>query len=163
MQKSWFERVEDYLDEVEQIAAEIDETLKRTRLETSELKSPEVMRSNASLMESLAALETKIAQREQLLHAEDAPQTGGTLTEKIQRSTDSSRKDLAIRCQTVSALISTVNQRAVSLFVCQFHLAQLSGDIVRLLAGQTAPPTYQAPNRNEKKAELGGGLFNEAA
>ena len=105
----------------------------------------------------------EIAEREQLLCAEDAPQLGVTLTEKIQHDAHPRSQALAERCRAVSAMISTVNQRAISLFVCQFHLAQLGSDIVRLLAGQTSPPTYQAPNRSEKSSDLGGGLFNEAA
>ncbi len=163
MHQSWFDRVESYLDEVEEIAGKIDETLKSTRLETSEFNAVEVERQNVSLMESLALLEMKIAEREQLLQAEDAPQIGVTLTEKIVRSASTQSQGLAERCRAVSAMVSTVNQRAISLFVCQFHLSQLGSDIVRLLAGQTSPPTYQAPNRSEKSSDLGGGLFNEAA
>ena len=163
MHPSWFQRVERYLDDVEAVAAQLDATLKNARLDTSEFNVPGVDSANATLLESLAALEQKIADRESLRRAEDAPEAGASLTEKLQRCPQAQGQNLAPRCQEVSQLISIINQRAISLFVCQFHLSQLSGDIIRLLAGQTAPPTYQAPNRGEKKGELGGGLFNEAA
>ncbi len=163
MHPSWFDRVEFYLNAVEEIAAQIETTLKSARLDTSELNAEAVDQANAAMLESLAVLEQRIVQREQLLQAEDAPIPGVTLTEKIEGSGHARRRELAERCRSVSLSISSINQRAVSLFVCQFHLSQMSGEIIRLLAGQIAPPTYQAPNRSDKKSELGGGLFNEAA
>lgn len=160
---NWFARVETYLDEIEPLVAGLDQMLQTMRVETSEMNPEAVQHGHAQLMEALSTLEQKIAQREELLCSEEAPQRGATLTEKLLQSGSASSRLLSDRCRSTSAKIASVNQRAVALFVCQFHLSQLSGEIIRLLAGQTAPTTYQSPSRQQSRENLGGGLFNEAA
>ncbi len=163
MKQSWYGCVESYLSEVEIIAQQIDRTLDETRLETRRLEAAEVEHANSRLLEVLAALELKIEQRQSLLSAEDAPKSGTTLTEKLQGCGEAGVEELLARCRSVSEMISSINQRAISLFVCQFHLSQLSTDIVRLLAGQASPATYAAPTQAEKPGDLAGGLLDEAA
>ena len=163
MEPSWFARVASYLVELEQVADKIDQALQSTRIETGDYKVEDAKAHHGRLMESLGLLEAKIAEREELLKASDAPTTGVTLTDKIKDSALPGSRALTARCQAVSQRISTVNQRAISVFVCQFHLSQVTSDIVRLLAGQTLKATYHAPNQSQGRGEPGGGLFNEAA
>ena len=163
MDQSWYARVQCYLDDLEAIALQIDRTLEETRVETKRLDALEVQKANTRLLEALAALESKIEQRQSLLSAADAPKSGTTLTEKLQSCGDSSDEKLVARCRRVSEMISSINYRAISLFVCQFHLSQLSTDVVRLLAGQASPATYGAPTQAEKPGDLAGGLLDEAA
>jgi hypothetical protein len=161
--QSWYSRVQSYLDDLEGIARQIDQTLEQTGVETKRLDAAEVEQANSRLLEALAALESKVDQRQSLLSAADAPKLGTVLTEKLQRCGEPAGEILVARCRSVSDMISSINQRAISLFVCQFQLAQLSTDIIRLLAGQDAPATYNAPTRAEKPGDLAGGLLDEAA
>lgn len=163
MEPSWLDRVVRYLDEVESVARQLDQALQQTSLMASRWDAGGVGQGNASLSESVVALETKVAERDELLHADDAPTNGMSLTEKVLRAGHPESDVIGSRCREVASTIATVNQRAVSLFVVQFHLWQFSLELVRLLTGQNAPQTYSDPNRHEKKFEVGGGLFDEAA
>lgn len=109
----------------------------------------------ATLIEELAEL---IKKREVLLQDEDAPQRGMTLVDKLFSTQEIEDARIAKRCQKVAGTVETTHTRAVSLFVCQYHLAALSTDLVRLLSGERNPPTYA-----KKQTQHRGGLFNEAA
>ena len=112
------------------------------------------------LAASLAELETRVAQREVLLRATDAPQSGLTLTAKLESSKDQRSKMLGQRCELIGEMMAEINNQAVSLFVCQFHLANLTEDVVRIMAGVSEPTTYGNGNKPET---LGGNLFSESA
>lgn len=161
MNNEWPERVENYVDQVEQIAMAIDLILDQIKLESAGGDSGNVQESTTDLEQSLVKLEHKIAEREELLRDPDAPVTGATLAEKLGGTGRDQDAQLSRRCEQIAGLIGSTHHRAISIFVCQFHLAELSTELVRLMVGASLPATYGAPN--ECSTTPGGGLFNESA
>ncbi len=167
MNQTWAERVSVYLDELQQCAVAIDGILDQSNVHTVKLDHAMVQQSTDDLSAALDELKQKFSEREDLLGADDAPPVGASLTEKLSRSEHSvhrdlvAHRDLAARCSEIADVVAMANQRAVSLFVCQYHLLDLSSDIVRMLTGAMAPPTYGADAN--RSAGGGGTLFNEAA
>jgi len=160
MSQPWNDRVEAYVERLRQITTSIAETLDDTRVNTLAPDSEELNAQASKLAASIRSLETMVDEREALLHAEDAPPTGITLTEKLlaTRRIDDAR--LARQCREVSGELEATHQRAVSLFVCQFHLANFGKELLQLLSGSLEGATYgDGPSRTGQ----GGGLFNEAA
>ncbi len=160
MNPTWIERLADYLDQLQAICETIDLILDNVNVNTVALHHAEVERSTTELTQALKELESKVAERDELLRAEDAPQIGSSLTEKLRRSNHIDRERLITRCDQIAETIGMANQRAVSLFVCQYHLVDTSNHIIRLLSGVLTPPTYgDEPNQH---SHHGGALFNEA-
>ncbi len=160
---NWFERVEAYLDELERTATTIDMILDETRVYTVNVQGGKVSESTRQLQENLVKLEEMIAQRELLLRDPDAPQRGLTLSTKLLGTLRIEDARLAKRCRELSATIEMAHTRAVSLFVCQYHLADLTTDLVLTLTRTSAPQTYQSSATAKVPIKGGGGLFNEAA
>lgn len=170
----WLTRVEAYLNELEVAADELARHMKQMKVDqvpTPQTGSEARVGIDGSLAVSVNAateqlagclsdLEGKVAQRELLLRASDAPQMGLTLAEKLEASKDPRSRGLHQRCQMISEMMSDINNHALSLFVCQFHLANLTDDVVRVMAGVPEPTTYGDKSRSET---LGGNLFNESA
>lgn len=161
MSESWRRHVSIYVDQLEEVARSIDEILTQTQVDTTQANSEQVDQSRIRLQQALARLEEKVAQREDLLKSSDAPESGISLTEKLKSTRHIEDARLATRCEQVADLIASTNDRAVALFVCQFHLAQFSNEIVRLISGNTFPETYGQSQSNPPRS--GGGLFNESA
>ena len=161
MSDRWRTQVATYVDQLEEIANSIDSILAQTLIDTTQVECEQVDQSTTQLQEALIRLEEKIAQRDELLKSPDAPQQGISLTEKLKGTRNIDDARLARRCEQVAALIASTNDRAISLFVCQYHLAECSGDIVRLMSGNTLPATYDPSQRHPPRAS--GGLFNESA
>ena len=111
--------------------------------------------------EHLAVLEDLVARREELLKSCDAPQRGHSLTEKLQ-SMEEDHGPLLERFDQVSRLVAEVNHRAVSLFVCQFHLAEFGNQLIRIVAGEEAIGTY-CVDGSESAPGAGGGLLDDVA
>ncbi len=160
---NWAQRVETYLDELEQTANAIDVILDDTRIQTIGVRVGEVDQSTRELQAALEDLESKITQREELLRDPDSPPDGLTLSAKLLGSHRIEDARLAMRCRQLAATIEMTHTRAVSLFVCQFHLAGLTTDLVRTLTRTDGPQTYQSAKKGDAKAKSGGGLFDEAA
>ncbi len=160
--ESWSERVLRYVDALETAASEIDGLLRRCRVDTENVQSPEVHATMQGLTAQLARLEELVADREALLEADDAPNHGTTLTEKLASTSSHFDNQLAKRCHQVSLLVADVNHRAVSLFVCQYHLAEFGSQLIRLVAGEDIKPTYKVDGRPDSTGP-GGGLLDEAA
>ena len=156
--KAWIERTAEYIDQLEALVEQIDEQFQITQVDTTKVDATAVGEATIKLREGLVALEQKVADRDQLLRADDVPSRGTTLIEIL---TQSKEPMLAKRADQVAQQIGLTHQRAMSLFVCQFHLSNLTGDLVRIMTGADAPATYGG----EKNAPLApqGGLFNEAA
>ncbi|TWU59846.1 hypothetical protein Poly51_01190 [Rubripirellula tenax] len=159
----WTNRVETYLNELEQTAEIIDLILDETRVRTIGVQTDDVSESTRQLKDALADLETKIAEREDLLRDADAPPSGLTLTEKLAGSLRIEDARLASRCRDLAGTIQKTHTRAVSLFVCQYHLADLTTNLVGILSGASRLQTYRAINDTERPSKAGGGLFDEAA
>ncbi len=162
----WSSRVEHYLNELEECANTIDLVLDETRVHAVAVKPGEVDESTRQLQAALTILETKIAQRDVLLRDDDAPPEGLTLVAKLRSTLHVDDERLARRCETIAGTIEMAHTRAVSLFVCQYHLADLTENLVRVMTRTEKPQTYNASGSKQKPSSTGsrgGGLFDEAA
>lgn len=162
---TWSQRVSAYVDELSEVAETIDLILDETRIRTIGLRPGEVDASTQQLAASVERLETMIARREELLRADDAPQRGLSLSEKLLYSRRIDDARLAQRCGEVAKAIDTTHHRATALFVCQYHLTHFQQELLQRLSGATAPPTY-GPGHQTRTATRNnrtGGLFNDAA
>lgn len=162
----WADRVETYLDELELCANTIDMILDETRVQAVAVEAGKVDQSTLHLQETLATLESKIAEREALLRDPEAPPEGLTLVAKLRSSLHVDDERLARRCQQIAESIEMTHTRAVSLFVCQYNLADLTSNLVRIMTRTDTPQTYSPSQSSPKKfrsKSTGGGLFDEAA
>ncbi|SRR6056297_743608 len=164
-QANWNRRVEEYVQRLAEVNETIDLILDDTRVGTLNVRPEEVEASREALVEAIGRLEAMLPEREDLLRDDDAPKTGITLREKLLSTRRIDDAALARRCDEVSAQIELTRERAISLFVCHFHLAALGQDLIDLLSGQAGPTTYgkQIGQPGNRQRESGGGLFNEAA
>ncbi|MDG2224058.1 MAG: hypothetical protein P8L85_21940 [Rubripirellula sp.] len=161
MSHAWTSQVQDYVDELGSTAKQIDRLLKQCRVDTESVKTAELQAVMQQVSEQLATLEEFVARREDLLESADAPQSGHTLTAKLQ-SLEGDHRPLVERCEQVSRLVADVNHRAVSLFVCQFHLAEFGNQLIRIVAGEEAKGTYTVDGRDSEPGP-GGGLLDDVA
>ena len=158
--EAWIARIGDYLDQLEQTVGAIDEFLQKTDVDTSAGNPDELEQSTARLTSMLAELESKIGERSELLRADDAPPEGNTLAQKLRQCPDTLAAALAERCDLLGRRISLVHQRSISTFVCQYHLAEFSGELVRLIAGEEPQATYDTSDSGPN--HIRGGLLNES-
>jgi hypothetical protein len=163
-QSTWTGRVEQYVETLDQLADKIDLILDETRVGTLGVKDGKINESTVQLQVALAELEEMVAKRDTLLRDVDAPTDGTTLTEKLKSTFHIDDARLARRCEEVSEKVQLTHQRAMSLFVCQFHLADLTSEILKTISGSAAPDTYKKDSKGSKHRPTGqGGLFDEAA
>lgn len=160
MADNWSERVSDFVDRLEALTDQVGALLEQTGIDTAAVNASEVERSMGPLRSALAGLQELVAERQQLLAAADAPQPGLSLMEKLRSTGRLDDASLARRCQRLAGRITDVHQRAMSIFVCQFHLAELSEDLVRLISGAGLPRTY---GPSSQPGPAAGGLFNKSA
>ena len=164
MHNSWLERVDEYLDVLQNCVENLDDALDNTRLGTSTLNTTQVGEGTAHLSECLKELEALIAERKVLLDADDAPLRGVSLRDVLKRCIDPGAEKLAQRCQQLSNSVDLSRERAVSLFVCQFHLGDLSSHLLALLrSGADHGATYQRGIAEIRRNDGGGSVFNKAA
>jgi len=161
----WAERVAAYVDELADVTETIEVILDDTRVRTVGLEPGRVDGSTKQLAAAISRLEAMVERREELLHAEDAPQEGLSLSEKLLRSRQIEHARLARRCGELAHAIDEAHHRAVGLFVCQYHLAQFQQDLLQRLSGAAGPATYDRSGQTSKRppASRNGGLFNDAA
>ena len=157
---TWPARVVEYLDELEIAVDTVQKMIADTRLKTKVGSANEVGDSAAELLGAVTQLESMVENRERLLSDENAPPTGTTLIEKLDSLDE---VELVNRSRAIAATIASTHSAAVSLFVCQYHLANYSQDVLRLLAGIDTPSTYDRSSKGENKQRGGGRLFNDAA
>lgn len=157
---TWLDRVVAYLDELETVAATLQRMIADTRLQTKAGSAKEVEASSAELLAALTRLESRVEERERLLSADDAPPTGTTLIEKLDSLDE---VGLVKRSRSIAAVIASTHNAAVSLFVCHYHLANYSQEVLRFLSGIDTPSTYGRSSEGDAKQRGGGRLFNDAA
>ncbi|KAA1259522.1 hypothetical protein LF1_20560 [Rubripirellula obstinata] len=163
-QQKWISRVEHYVETLDQLSEKIDLILDETRMGTLGAKSQEINESTAQLEVALVELEAMVAKRDDLLRATDAPENGTTLTEKLKSTFHIDDARLARRCEEVSEKVKLTHERATALFVCQFHLADLTSDLLKTISGSQTPETYKKDSAGSQHRPTGqGGLFDEAA
>lgn len=158
MSFTWSQRVSSYLDELLTATETIDLILDTMQLATRNFQLEKIETSTKQLATSIEELAELIKKREILLQDDEAPARGMTLVDKLFSTHEIEDARIAKRCQKVAGTVETTHTRAVSLFVCQYHLTALSTDLVRVLSGERNPPTYA-----KKQAQHRGGLFNESA
>lgn len=155
---TWTERTIRYLDQLAQLVDRIENQLQQTRISATG-DGPQAVSSTASqLQQALGELEQTVADRHDLLIADDAPQVGDTLAKKLMSLAEAG---LADQCERLGSRIADVHQQSVSVFVCQYHLADLTTDLVRLMTGASRPATYDRVEN--RPLTTPGGLFNESA
>lgn len=163
-QQHWVGRVEHYVETLDQLSERIDLILDDTRMGTLGAKEQQINESTQQLQIALAQLEEMVAKRDELLRADDAPKGGATLTEKLKSTFHIDDARLARRCEEVSGKVKLTHERATALFVCQFHLADLTSDILKTISGSQTPDTYKKDSAGSQHRPTGqGGLFDEAA
>jgi len=155
---TWTERTTAYLDQLAELVDQIDGHLQQTRIDPGAEAPGTVSVTTERLRQALGDLERVVAGRQNLLVADDAPEAGDTIAKKL---TSLGEPELADRCSQLGTRIADVHHQAVSVFVCQYHLADLTTDLVRLMTGATEPATYGGDDN--QPVSTPGGLFNEAA
>lgn len=163
MPNGWTERVSDYLDQLQNCVERLDDALDEMRVGTRRLEMNQVNQSHVHLAAALEDLESLIAEREDLIRATDAPASGITIREILAKQDDLFSKTLSQRCQRVSKDIDASRERAVALFVCQFHLADLSQSLLSLLRGTPGRATYDNASDVRKPTDVGGSILNKSA
>ncbi len=155
---AWTERVAVYVEHLEHLVDEVDRILQDTQVDVTRPAPTKTNEMTERLRLRLDELEQQIAERELLLRAADAPPTGVTLIQKLDHLNQS---ELARHADEVAERIQLAHQRSMSLFVCQFHLSNLTTDLVRVLTGGDYPATYGG--RDTTLSTPQGGLFNKSA
>jgi len=160
----WVDRVSDYLDQLQNCVHKLDESLDEMRTGTARLELAHVDQSHHQLVAALGNLELLIAAREDLIRASDAPASGFTIREILGKQDDIFSQSLSQRCQKLSKDIDSSRQRAVALFVCQFHLADLSDSLLSLLRGTPGRlATYSNASDVRRPVDAGGSILNKSA
>ncbi|TWT74365.1 hypothetical protein [Allorhodopirellula solitaria] len=131
---SWREQVASYLIEATGIANSIDLILDETRMVAPRRGSDEIDESTQQLIVAISDLERMVEKRNGLLRAADAPPVGLSLSEKLLSTRRIEDARLARLCGEVADQIALTHERAMSLFICQYHLAGSSHDIGAILA-----------------------------
>ena len=161
---SWASRVSEYLDKLQNCVERLDDALDEMRMGTKRLAMSQVDQSHVNLAAALEELELLIAAREDLIRAEDTPGLGMTIRDILANQNDNFSQSLSQRCQKLSQDIDTSRERAVALFVCQFHLADLSESLLTLLRGAPGHrATYGNASDTRRPADIGGSLLNKSA
>ena len=164
---TWHQRISDDVARLERVADSIESILSKSKVSTAELDHRGVTAESRELIEAVGKLETLVAERESLLLDAEAPAHGTTLLEKLRASHPDRDNALVSRAKRISEMVAVSHQRALSLFVCQFHLASYTSDVVRMLSGTDTPPTYRASSnvygKSQPEQTGGGRLFNDAA
>jgi hypothetical protein len=164
MQSSWMDRVSQYLDSLQTCVENLNDALDETRVGTTSLNSKQVGQGTDELSACLQDLERLIAERTQLLSADDVPFAGVSLRDILNRCPDPSAAPLADRCAKLSRDVDLSRERAVALFVCQFHLSDLSSHLLALLrSGADHGSTYERGKSDVKRPGIAGSVFNKAA
>lgn len=165
----WRERLLTYLNALESSVFEVKQILEQAKVDTARVDQTQLKLLMDQLQEALARFEIFVAKRQELLDADDAPvgQASGkvatTLSEMLRQTGSIQDAELADHCDGVSAQIEQTHHHALSLFVCQYHLADFTSDVVRSLAGIKPPSTYSQGVEQSTDVNGSGGLFNEAA
>ncbi len=160
----WAARVSDYLDQLQSCVERLDDALDEMRMGTKRLEISQVDQSHQDLAAALKNLELLIADREDLIHADDAPAQGITIREILGKQDDDFSQSLSQRCMRISKDVDASRERAVTLFVCQFHLADLSQSLLALLRGTPSrQATYDNASDVRRPTDMGGSILNKSA
>ncbi|HBJ35122.1 MAG TPA: hypothetical protein DDZ51_10285 [Planctomycetaceae bacterium] len=160
----WTTRVSDYLDQLQSCVERLDESLDEMRMGTKRLEISQVDQSHQELAAALEDLESLIAAREELIRADDAPGPGMTIRDILATQDDEFSQSLVQRCSRISKDVDASRERAVALFVCQFHLADLSQSLLSIMRGTPGrQTTYNNASDVRRPTDVGGSILNKSA
>lgn len=162
----WNQAVDRYLTQLAELTLSIDANLDRLRIDVIESGPGSMEPSLLALIADLKTLEEMVLRREHLIADPSAPPEGFTLREKLLSTRHIDDARLAARGDEIVRMVESTHQRATAMFVCQFHLSQLTTDMIRTLTHQTGSQTYGPPIRRgttDPGNTSGGSLFNDAA
>jgi 16S rRNA G1207 methylase RsmC len=161
---SWHQRVALYLDDLHNCIEQLNEALYAMRAATTDRVLPQLELSQRRLAETLKSLELMISARHELITAGDAPAAGQSLREILKSAGGKDSDELAARCKQLAKEVELSRERAVAVFVCQFHLSDLSGHLLTLLRGVPSPnATYQQGGAVRRPIAGSGSLLNQSA
>ena len=162
----WLADVSAYVDRLESSTAEINASLDDLRLSTIEAGPSKIEPSLVELATRLARLEKLVLDRDELVRRDDSP---GCLTlfDGLLSLRTVEAAALAKRCRRAADGVADTHGRATSLFVCHYHLQDLTAGLLRVVTGDTRGETYGRPGTQPSGGEThtrpDGGIFDEAA
>ncbi len=161
---AWHQRVATYLDQLQSCIEQLNDSLYEMRAATTSMALPQLETSQHQLVKTLADLESLIAVRQELISAVDAPGPGLSLRDILNGASGSSSDALAARCKTLAEEVELSRERAIAVFVCQFHLSDLSEHLITLLRGVPRPnATYENGGHARRPPASSGSLLNQSA
>jgi len=111
MQNDWMRRVSEYLDSLQSCVETLNEALDETRVGTMTMEALRVSDGSGQLASGLVTLEERIAARQLLLDADDAPIRGVSLRDVLNRCQLSAAPLLADRCHALSREMELCRER----------------------------------------------------
>ena len=163
---AWLDDVADYLLQLSETTARVDASVQTIRDLTSDGAFGALHEATIGLAQEMTETERLVEQRQRLLQRPDAPAGYRTLTAALQQAAadDGPRSAeaaaMAEQCQTLGGQLDLVREQALALFVCQYHLADTTAHLLRLLLPDSdRAGTY---SRTPATAPRGGGLLDKA-
>lgn len=162
----WLDDVANYLLQLGETASRLEASVQTIRDLTRDGAFGALHEATIGLANEMTEAERLLEQRQRLLQRRDAPAGFRTLTAALRllsadddpRSSDAAA--LANRCEALGTQIDLVREQALALFVCQYHLADTTAHLLRLLLpGSDQSGTY---GRTSATAARGGGLLDKA-
>ncbi|MEM6689357.1 MAG: hypothetical protein AAF664_08030 [Planctomycetota bacterium] len=160
---NWAETVIEYVGEVIATTESVEKTLDESRVATGEMECDTINQSTAKLETLVHHLQALVMRREEILQHPEAPKSGSTIAEKLLSTRRIEDARLAKQCDDAREKLMSTHDRATALFVCQYHLADLTGDISAILMRDSRTSTYDKSGIVDRRGPAGGGLIDEAA
>ena len=160
--EAWVTAVENYLDQLGRSVERLAGLLSELRLSVMQTPDEKLASSLVAVTETVQRMETLLAGREELLIADNAPAIGNTLREKLRGIANIRAARTAAEAEALGSRVSTVHGKAMSLFVCGFHLTQWASHMVRVHTQTVGQPTYDRDGRSDQDPRSGG-IFEDAA
>lgn len=158
---NWMNLVDTYLVELNETSVALADTLVGLEAATRKAATEEINAQCAKLGSLLRVLQQQLAQREALLI--EFPDMEDQAPESLQTALSTVKHPLATeltkRCGLISTELQFMHQKAVALFVGQFHLSNVTEEFLRLMAGVSA----KAVTYDGTEDCGGGGLLDQAA
>ncbi|QDV67948.1 hypothetical protein Poly24_16540 [Rosistilla carotiformis] len=158
---NWMADVDTYLQQLNETSEALAGTLVGLEQATRKAASEEIHNQCAKLGSLLRVLQQQLAQREALLiefpDAADAAPV--SLQAALSTVKHSGAVEMVKRCAVISTELQGLHQKAIALFVGQYHLSNMTEEFLRLMSGVSAKPiTY-----DKTDDEAGGSFLDRAA
>ncbi len=162
MSPPWHDRVHAYCDTLEATLFTFRGQLQAIR-ESIVGGDADILRTKSELLiGSLEALQSLVAEREQLLKM--APIPAPRLTEALKRLGTPHADSLADRCKRLAQELQAAHRETMSIFVAEYHLIQTTEDLLALLtSGSLAYSSYSHPDETPSSSLSHGRILDKAA